>query len=342
MNRRQGITVNDFSGPQKAALMLVTMGPEAAAAVFRSLDPDDVDFLTREVAGLGDVPSEVRDQILEEFDEMMLAHSYLTEGGMQVAREILTKAMGADRAAEILERVRNADETGVFHKLNQVDQKQLVSFLQNEHPQTVALIMVKLKPQAAAVALASLPPEVQPDVVKRMATMEQISPSMLAEIQSVLQKHLKTMTRASSNVVGGVHTAAEILNLVDRATEKNILGVMDRENPELAVAIKNLMFVFEDILLLGDREIQRILKDVDSRDLAVSLKLASDEVKEKIFNNLSQRASDMLKDELEFLGPVRVKSVEEAQRKIVDVVRRLDESGEIQVNRGGAGEELVV
>ncbi len=331
-----------LSGPQKAALLMVTMASESAASVLRSLGSEDQEELTREVARLGDVAPDLRDRILEEFDEMMMAHAYLTEGGLEVAREILIKALGPDRAIEVLERVQGAASSkGAFHRLNEVDEKQLVNFIQGEHPQTVALILVQLKPAQAAQVLAALPAEVQPDVIGRMATMAQISPEMLGEIESVLEQHLSVMSKANRNQAGGVQSVAEILNLVDRSTEKNILGVLERDNPDLATQIKNLMFVFEDVLHLGDREIQRVLKEVDSRDLAVALKLASEEVKTKIFSNLSQRAAEMLKDELEFLGPVRLKNVEDAQRRIVEVVRKLDEAGEIHISRGGKGEELI-
>jgi flagellar motor switch protein FliG len=331
-----------LTGPRKAALIVLTMGTDVAAGVLRTLPPEDVDTLTREIAALGDVSSETRDKVLAEFDEMLLAHAYLTEGGVEVAREILFKALGAERAAEVLDRVQGAtDSAGAFKRLNEVDEKQLVNFIQGEHPQTISLILVQLKPQQAASVLAALPTEVQPDVVSRMASMNQISPEMLAEIEGVLSRNIAVMSRSSRNQAGGVQAVAEILNLVDRSTEKNILGVMDRDNPDMAMQIKNLMFVFEDILHLGDREVQRVLKDVDSRDLAVALKLASEEVKTKIFSNLSQRAAEMLKDELEFLGPVRLKNIEDAQRRIVEAVRRLDEAGEIHISRGGKGEELI-
>lgn len=331
-----------MDGPRKAALITVLMGPEAAAAMLRCLNDEDVERLTQEVASLGDVASDVRDQTLEEFDQMMLAHAYLTEGGLEVARKLLVKALGQDRAVEVLDRVEAAASgTNAFKRLNDVDEKQLVNFIQSELPQTVSLILSQLKAQHAASVLAALPAETQPEVISRMATMGQISPEMVNEIETVLSQHISVMSRASRNRLGGVQAVAEVLNLVDRATEKNILGVLERENPDLSTQIKNLMFVFEDVLHLGDREIQRVLKEVDSRDLAVALKLSSEEVKQKIFSNLSQRAAEMLKDELQFLGPMRLKNVEDAQRRIVDIIRKLDESGEIHISRGGKGEELI-
>jgi flagellar motor switch protein FliG len=339
---RSAMGSHNLKGPQKAALMIVTMGNEAAASLLRSMGTDDVEALTAQVARLGDVSSEIRDAVLEEFDEMMVANAYLTEGGLEVAREMLVKALGTERALEVLDRIQSAAQNvGAFQRLNEVDEKQLVNFIQGEHPQTISLILVQLKPQQAASVLVALPAEVQPDVISRMATMGQISPEMLGEIESVLEQHISVMSRSTRSQVGGVQAVAEILNLVDRASEKNILGVMERDNPDLATQIKNLMFVFEDVLHLGDREIQRVLKDVDSRDLAVALKLSSEEVKSKVFSNLSQRAAEMLKDELEFLGPVRLKNVEDAQRRIVEAVRKLDEAGEIHISRGGKGEELI-
>ncbi len=332
----------NLSGPQKAALVLVMMGSEAAASVMRALGAEDQEELAREVARLGDVSPDLRDRTLEEFDEMMMAHAYITEGGLEKAREILIKALGGERAVEVLDRVHGtASGKSPFQRLNEVDEKQLVNFIRSEHPQTISLILAQLKTQQAASVLAALPAEVQPDVVGRMAVMSQISPEMLGEIESVLEQNLSVMAKADRRQLGGVSSVAEILNLVDRSTEKNIIGVLERDNPDLATQIKNLMFVFEDILHLGDREIQRVLKEVDSRDLAVALKLSSEEVKAKIFTNLSKRAADMLKDELEFLGPVRLKNVEDAQRRIVEVVRKLDESGEIHISRGGKGEELI-
>jgi flagellar motor switch protein FliG len=334
---------HQLTGPQKAALVIVTIGREAASQVFRSMRQEDIEALTSQVARLGDVEPETRDAVLGEFDEMMMANSYLTEGGLEVAREILYQALGQDRAMEILEKIQQSEASvGAFQKLKNVDEKQLVNLIQGEHPQTISLILGHLKAKQAAGVLTALPAEVQPDVISRMATMGQISAEAVAEIEGVLKQHISTMTRSSDTQTGGVNIVAEILNLVDRSTEKNILGVMERENPDLAIQIKNLMFVFEDVLHLGDREIQRVLKDVDSRDLAVALKLASEDVKTKIFGNLSQRAAEMLKDELDFLGPVRLKNVEDAQRRIVDTVRKLDEGGEIHISRGGAGEELIV
>lgn len=334
---------NLLRGPQKAALVVVAMGNEAAARLFRSMEEEEVERLTLEVSDLGSIPGEVRDDVLKEFDALMLAQNYLTAGGPDVARDILTKALGPEKAEAVLEKVKATVAGEVFQMkmLNEVDHNQLVTFIQSEHPQTIALILVQLKPAQAAKVLGMLAPEVQPDVVCRIATMEQISPEMIREIEAVLEQNLAGMVRATKRRMGGVPLVAEVLNQVDRYTEKNIMEAIEGQNLELATQIRNLMFVFEDILRLEDREIQRILKDVDSRDLALALKIASEELKEKIFKGLSQRAAEMLRDELEFLGPVPLKNVEESQRKIVDAVRRLDETGEIHLTRGDAGDQLV-
>jgi flagellar motor switch protein FliG len=332
-----------LSGPQKAALVLITVGTETAARIFRFLPHDEVEQLVAEVANLGEIASDQRSSVLGEFEQLARANQYMTEGGIDIARQILVQALGSERANEIMERLHAKSAGDVFHMkmLNRVDPKQLVTFIQGEHPQTIALILVQLNPQHAAPVLSALPPEIQPSVIARMASMEQISPEMIREIEGVLEQHLAGMVRASRQRIGGVQLAAEILNQVDRAAEKNILSRLEEEDPDLAQQIRGLMFVFEDLLQLSDRNIQRLLKDVDSRDLAMALKLASEDLKEKIFKNLSQRAAEMLRDELEYMGPVPLKSVEEAQRAVVETVRRLEEAGDIHVSRGGEGERLV-
>lgn len=333
-----------LSGAQKSALLLVTMGPDAAADVFKNLAPEEIERLVAEVANLEDIQPELRDQVLQEFSDKAGAFAYSTGGGLDVARRILTLAMGEERAKEILERMQMSDQGDVFHMnmLSQVDPKQLVSFIQNEHPQTIALILVQLRPRHAASVLRLLPHDIQGDVIARMATMEQISRDMIKEISTVLEHHLAGMVQATRRRVGGVHTVAELLNNCDRITEKSILGQLEENDAELAQQIRNMMFVFEDILRLDDREIQRVLKEVDSRDLATALKLASDELKEKIYGNVSTRAAEMLKDELEFMGPQPLKLVEECQRRVVDTVRRLDEAGEVHISREGDDDAVIV
>lgn len=332
-----------ISGAQKAALLLVTLGTDIAAQVFRHLKKDEVERLVAEVANLDDAEPGIRDQILQEFEQMARARGYWTQGGIDVARRILTDAVGTDKAREILERMQMSDQGDVFHMnmLSQVDPKQLVTFIQNEHPQTISLILVQLRPRHAASVLRLLPHDIQGDVIARMATMEQISREMITEISTVLEHHLAGMVQATRRRVGGVHTVAELLNNCDRVTEKNIMGQLEETDGDLAQQIRNMMFVFEDILRLDDREIQRVLKEVDSRDLATALKLASDDLKEKIYGNVSERAAEMLKDELEFMGPQPLKLVEECQRRVVETVRRLDEAGEVHISREGDDDAII-
>jgi flagellar motor switch protein FliG len=331
-----------LTGLEKAAVLLVSIGPEAAAAVTRHLKKDELESVTMEIAQIKDVPQAQRDHVLREFHELAGAQSYVLTGGVDYAQEMLIKGMGAERAKEIIQRVRTGQDRGGFEALSRVDADHLISFIQNEHPQTMALILARLSPRQAANVLQKLPPEIQPEVVGRIAMTDQIAQETFQEIESILQQHMSGLVRGPSSRLGGIEAVAEVLNQVERSTEKNIMGMLERDNPDLASQIKNLMFVFDDIHNLMDRDIQRVLKEVDSKDLALALKVASEEVKQKIFGNISQRASEMLGDEIEYLGPVRLKTVEEAQQRIVETIRRLEEAGEIVVSRGGHEEEIIV
>jgi flagellar motor switch protein FliG len=332
----------ELTGIQKAAVLLVALGPEAAASVTKHLSREDLEAVTMEIARTRDIPASVRDQVLQEFQQMAMAHAYYLEAGLEYAQEMLMKALGPERAKDILSKVRGTLESDTFDVLSRVDADQVLAFLQNEHPQTIALVLARLQPRQAAAVLSHLPADVQPDVVARMAQMDQISQETFGEIDAIVQEHLSGVVRRPTSRLGGVEAVAEILNQADRSTEKNIMGMLDRENPDLASQIKNYMFVFEDIVHLMDRDIQRVLKEVESKDLALALKVASEDVKNKIFSNISQRAAEMLREEIEYLGPVRLKSVEEAQQKIVDAIRRLEDAGEITVSRGGEEEEIIV
>ncbi|MBD3337419.1 MAG: flagellar motor switch protein FliG [Candidatus Eisenbacteria bacterium] len=330
------------SGVRKAAMFMVTVGAEAAASITKHLSRAEVEAVTMEIARTKDVPQQKRQEVINEFRDMYMAQSFYLEGGLEYAQEMLVKGMGHERAREILGRVRSGMEENMLEAIEQIEPEQLLSFIQSEHPQTMALILARLDTQQGAAVLTHLPQEVQPDVIKRMATMEQISQETFAEMDSILREQIKVLGRASSSRLGGVESVAEVLNKVDRGTEKNILGNLDRDDPELAAKIKNLMFVFEDIVHLMDRDIQQVLKEVDSKDLALALKVASEDVKTKVYNNMSQRASEMLRDEIEYLGPVRLKTVEESQQRIVEAIRRLEEQGKIVVTRGGEEEEIIV
>ncbi|MBN1129353.1 MAG: flagellar motor switch protein FliG [Chitinispirillaceae bacterium] len=339
--KERKINIDDISGPRKAAIVMVALGSEASSQIFRNLDEGDVERLSTEIARLGNIAPEMREAVLEEFHNLAMAQQYVSQGGIEYAREILESALGSRKAKEILEKVQQTIRTTGFNLLENVDPKQIVNFIQKEHPQTIALLVAHMEPKHAAPIISALPPELQVDVSTRIATMESISPETLDQVEEVLVSQIKSLFGGDVSEIGGVKAVAELLNSVDRAAEKNILGNLERENPELATEIKNLMFVFEDVMLLDDRSMQRVLKEVDSKELSMALKGASEELQEKFFRNMSSRAAEMIKEDMEFMGPIRLKDVEEVQQKIVDVIRRLEEDGEIIIS-GRGGEEAIV
>ncbi|MFC1585501.1 flagellar motor switch protein FliG [Fibrobacterota bacterium] len=332
----------DISGPKKAAIILVALGTEVSAQVFKHLDEGEVESITTEISTLESVTPEMREAVLEEFHQLAMAQQFISQGGMNYAQEVLEQALGPRKAREILERVQNAIRTTGFNLLEGVDPSQLVTYIQKEHPQTIALLLAHIDAQHAAPILSALPQEVQVDVATRIATMESISPEVLGQVEGVLSQTIRTMFGGDVSEIGGVKSVAEILNFADRGSEKNILGNLERENPELATEIKNLMFVFEDILLLDDRSMQRLMKEIDTKELGLALKSAPEEVQEKFFKNMSSRAGEMIRDDMEFMGPVRLKDVEESQQSIVDVVRRLEDDGEIVISGRGGDDEIIV
>ncbi|MBD3321485.1 MAG: flagellar motor switch protein FliG [Chitinivibrionales bacterium] len=332
----------NLSGPRKAAIVMVALGSEASSQIFKNLDEHDVEVLSTEIARLDNIPNEVREAVLEEFHNLAMAQQYISQGGIDYAKEILESALGPRRAAEILEKVQQTIRTTGFNLLENVEPKQLVNFIQKEHPQTIALLLAHMEAPNAAAVVSALPQELQVDVATRIATMESISPDTLTQVETVLADQVKSLFGGDVSRVGGVKAVAEMLNSVDRGAEKNILGNLERENPELATEIKNLMFVFEDVMLLDDRSMQRVLKEVDTKELSMALKGASEELQEKFFRNMSSRASEMIREEMEYMGPVRLKDVEDVQQRIVDVIRRLEEDGEIIISGRGGEEEVIV
>jgi len=332
----------DLPGPMKAAIVLVALGTESSTQIFRNLDEQDVQRLSTEIARMGQVEPQTRDAVLKEFHAIAMAHQYISQGGIDYARTILEKALGPRKASEILDRVQQSIRTTGFNLLENVDPKQLVNYVQKEHPQTIALLLAHMDPANAAPIISALPQELQVDVATRIATMESISPETLNQVEEVLVGQVKSLFGGDVSEVGGVKAVAEILNSVDRGAEKNILGNLERENPELATEIKNLMFVFEDVLLLDDRSMQRVLKEVDTKELSMALKGASEELQSKFFKNMSSRAAEMIAEDMEFMGPIRLKDVEEVQQRIVDVIRRLEEEGEIIISGRGGEEDVVV
>lgn len=335
-------SVDSIPGPKKAAIVLVALGTKASSEIFKNLDEREVELLTTEIARLENVSADIREAVLEEFHTLAMAHQFISQGGVEYAREILEKAVGSRKAKEILDKVQQSIRTTGFNLLENVDPKQLVNFIQKEHPQTIALLLAHMEPNNAAPIISALPQELQVDVATRIATMESISPDTLDQVEEVLIDQVKALFGGDVSEIGGVKAVAEMLNSVDRGSEKNILGNLERENPELATEIKNLMFVFEDVMLLDDRSMQRVLKEIDTKELAMALKGASEELQDKFFRNMSSRASEMIKDDMEFMGPIRLKDVEEVQQRIVDVIRRLEEDGEIIISGRGGEEDIVV
>ncbi|MBE6065264.1 flagellar motor switch protein FliG [Clostridium cochlearium] len=328
--------VKNLTGVQKAAILFITLGPEASAGIIKKLPETEIQKITYEIANISTVKPEQKQQILEEFIQMNKAKDYLVEGGIDYAKNLLAKALGSQRALEILEKVTEATQQfRPFAIARKADAHQLLNIISNEHPQTIALILCHLQPDKAGQILGELEEELQSDVAFRIATMNNTSPMVIKEIEKVLDSKLSSVVRADMKSIGGVQTIVDILNQVDRTTEKHITEAMEREDPELAEKIKESMFVFEDIITLDDVSIQRVLREVETKELALALKGCSEEVAEAIFRNQSKRAATSLKEDIEFLGPVRLMDVEKSQQRIVTVIRRLDEAGEIVISRGG-------
>ena len=328
----------DYTGIQKAAILLIALGPERSADIFKHLKEDEIEELTLEIANTRSVSPQVKEDVLNEFYQICLAQQYIAEGGIGYAKELLDKALGEDRAKEVITKLTASLQVRPFEFVRKTDPSQLLNFIQDEHPQTIAMILSYLTSAQAALVIGALPPEKQADVAKRM---DRTSPDVIKEVERVLEKKLSSLVNQDYTIVGGVDAIVNILNTVDRTTEKHIMESLEIEEPELADEIRKKMFVFEDILLLDDRAIQRVLRDVDNADLGVALKAANEEVQNVIFKNLSKRLAAMIKEDMEFMGPVRMKDVEEAQQKVVSVIRKLEDSGEIVISRGG-GDEIVV
>jgi flagellar motor switch protein FliG len=332
----------ELSSIQKAAIALVAFGSEVSAQVLRGMTDNDMEKLTIEIANLRDVPAIVEEKVINECYQIFMARQYISQGGVDFAREILEKAVGSGKATEILSRLESSFRTSGFNLLKNIDSRQLVAFIQNEHPQTIALILTQLTAQQAAAVLSELPSELQAEVALRIATMEKISPDILKEIEATLESHFQQSAEGDLSVSGGAKTMAEILNLIETAAEKNILQSLEAENADLAAEIKNMMFVFDDIVLLDDRSIQRLLKEVETKDLSIALKASSEEVRSKIYGNVSERVAVMIKEEMEFMGPMRLSDVEAAQQRIVEAVRRLEEEGQIVISGRGGKDDIIV
>lgn len=327
---------NKLTGIQKAAILFITLGPEASAPIIKKLPEAEIQKITYEIANITSVKSDQKEEILDEFIQINKAKDFIIEGGIDYAKNLLGKALGAQRAKEILDKVTEATQQyRPFSIARKADAHQLLNIITNEHPQTIALVLCYLQPDKSGQILSALPEDVQAEVAYRIATMNNTSPAVVKEIEKVLDTKLSSVVKSDLTVIGGLQTLVDILNMVDRTTEKNITESLEKENAELAEKVKESMFVFEDILTLDDVSIQRILKEVETKELGLALKGCSEEVANAIFRNQSKRAAASLKEDMEFLGPVRLMDVEKAQQKIVSIIRRLDEAGEIVISRGG-------
>jgi flagellar motor switch protein FliG len=330
--------VQALNGIQKAAILMIALGSENSARVVQNLSDMEIDILTLEMSNVGKITSEQRDSVVEEFHQMCLANDYISYGGVEYAREVLERALGEQRAFEIISRLASNLNMRPFDLVRRTDPKQLFSFIQGEHPQTIALIMTHLPPDRAATLLASLNQDRQADVAKRIATMGRTSPEVLKEIEKVLERKISNLAPADYTSSGGIQSIVDVLNRTDPGTVKVVMDDLEMEDPDLAEQIKRQMFVFEDIITLNDRGIQLVLREVETKDLALALKGSNSEVLQKIMANMSSRAGQMLRDDMEFMGPVRLRDVEDAQQRIVKVIRILEESGAIVISRGGVDE----
>ena len=331
----------DLNGREKAAILLIAMGPEKSAKIFKHLREEEIEALTLEIANTATVRPELKDEVLEEFYQICLAQQYITEGGIAYARNILEQALGEAKAFEVISKLTVSLQVRPFDFVRRTDVGQIINFIANEHPQTIALILSYLRPQQAAEVLSSLAQDKQADVARRIAIMDRTSPDVIKEVERALEKKLSLLMMDDYATVGGVDSIVDILNSVDRGTERHIMETLDVEDVELSEEIRRKMFVFEDILSLSNRDVQQVLREVDSKELSVALKGCSEELQNHIFANMSKRLAAMTKEDMDYMGPVRRTDVEEAQMRVVNIVRRLQDAGEIIVARGG-GDEIVV
>ncbi|HCK10513.1 flagellar motor switch protein FliG [bacterium] len=329
-----------LSAGTKVAILMISLGQETTAEVMKYLTDIEIEQIAQNIAELDVVTTEQEDEVLEEFEQMLIAGQYVSQGGMDFARGALEKAMGPRKAQALLDRVSSTTSSG-FYMLRNVDPNQIIPFISKEHPQTIALILSQLEAAQAAGVINGLPEDLQADVSYRIATMESISPQILRELEDSLAENLQTILSGQVTEIGGPKAVAEILNSTGRSTEKSVLERLDAQDPELAEDVRNQMFVFDDIANLTDREIQLILREVDSKDLGTALKGASDEMKDRIFGNVSARVGEMMKEEMDFSGPVRMSDVEEVQLRIVQTVRQLEEAGQVTIVRGDSNDQFV-
>jgi flagellar motor switch protein FliG len=333
--------VKELSGKEKAAILVISLGPDVAAQVYKHLSEEEIERLTLQISQVRKVDSTLKEEIITQFHQLALAQDYITQGGIGYAKTVLEKAVGKDEAMQIINRLTSTLQVRPFDFARKADPGQILNFIQNEHPQTIALILAYLDSSQAGQILSELPQEMQADVAKRIALMDRTSPEVINEVEQILERKLSSTVTQDFTQAGGVEAVVEVLNGVDRSTERTILDALEIQDPELAEEIKKRMFVFEDIVTLDNRAIQRVIREVQNEDLLLALRASSEEVKEVMFKNMSQRMAENFKEEMEFMGPVRLRDVEEAQSRIVGTIRRLEEAGELVIARGG-GDDVIV
>jgi flagellar motor switch protein FliG len=331
----------ELEGLTKAAILLLAIGPDQAALMLKSLPAEMVEEVTRELAGLGRVPDALQASVVEEFYNLTIAQRFANEGSLDYAKQVLAQSLDPKQAERVLAQIQTQVQKTPFSFLQRAETDNLLTFIQDEHPQTIALITCHLPHHKAAEIIGGLPVQKQIEVIKRIANMEQTNPEVIREVERGLESRLASMLTQSMEKAGGVPTVAEILNLADRSTEKSIMEGLEADDPDLVEQIRRLMFVFEDILMVNEKGIQAVLKEVENSELALALKTASEELKQKIFSNMSERAASMIKEDMEYMGPVRVSDVEAAQQRVVDIVRRLEESGDVVISGRGESEMMV-
>lgn len=331
-----------LSSRQKAALLVLSLDVEAATRIMRKLTQQEIEDLTLEITNVRGVPSQVIDNVSDEFHQLIVAQQYVVQGGLDYAQQLLEHTLGFAKAADILEKVKVLSHVTGFDMLKKADPKQLAGFLQKEHPQTIALILSNLSPEQTAQVLSEFADDLRNDVTFRISTLGKVNPALLSEMEDVLEDIAEAEISQSMSSLGGTKSVAAILNRCSTAEAKVILESIEQKNPQLAGEIKRLMFLFEDLLFVDDKGIQRILREVDKKDLAMSMKVSEDKLKQKIFSNMSERAQELLKEELQYMGPVRLKDVEMAQTRIVEIVKQLEDQGEIVVAGRGGKEEVFV
>jgi flagellar motor switch protein FliG len=327
------IAIENLTGRQKAAILMIALGKSSASQVLRQMNPREVEEVTLEIAELGNVPNDLIEQVLAEFYENTLGKRKVQLGGIDYARQVVNSSFGDEQGTTIMQKVMDAIQSRSFRVLKHLDASKLISFLRDEHPQTIALVLVHMTPKQAAVIMSGLNEELQGDVALRMARLKNIAPGAIKTIEEQLEKHVSAISLASS-ATGGPEAVVNVLHMVDRATEEVILESIAEEDPDLAEEIRNMMFVFDDIANLDDRDIREMLKEVEVKELALALKGASDEIKTKIFDNMSKRAREGILEDMEYMGPVRLADVEGAQLTILNVFRRLEEEGTVTLSGG--------